>query len=72
VDGKILPDHPFDPISPALSATIPILVGTNTNEFVNGVDNPEAETLTNNELEKRVYAVYGAKTADILRAYRRE
>jgi para-nitrobenzyl esterase len=72
VDGKILPGHPFDPVSPALSATVPILVGTNTNEFVNGVDNPEAETLTNDELEKRVDAMYGAKTADILRAYRYE
>ena len=72
VDGKILPDHPFEPVSPALSANIPILVGTNMNEFVNGVDNPEAETLTNEELERRVHASYGTRSQDILRAYRRE
>jgi para-nitrobenzyl esterase len=72
VDGKILPGHPFDPVSPALSAKIPILIGTNMNEFVNGVDNPEAETLTEEELGKRVRASYGSKAEEIIRAYRSE
>ena len=72
VDGKILPGHPFDPASPMLSAGVPLLVGTNLNEFVNGVDNPEAETLTDGELEKRLHATFGDKATEILRAYRRE
>ena len=72
VDGKILTAHPFDPASPACSADIPLLIGTNMNEFVNGVDNPEAETLTNEDLANRIQAAYGAKAEDILRAYRRE
>ena len=72
MDGNVLPGHPFDPVSPAFSAKIPILIGTNMNEFVNGVDNPEAETLTEEELKKRVDASYGSKGEAILRAYRRE
>lgn len=71
-DGKILPDHPFDPVSPALSAQIPILIGTNMNEFVNGVDNPEAATLTEDELERRLHVSYGTRAQDILQAYRTE
>ena len=72
VDGKILPGHPFDPASPMLSAGVPLLVGTNLNEFVNGVDNPEAETLTEGQLEKRIHGTYGDKAEAMLRAYRRE
>jgi len=49
-----------------------MLIGTNLNEFVNGVDNPEADTLTNEELTKRVTAKYGDKSQKIIEAYRRE
>ena len=27
IDGKALPDHPWDPAAPALSADIPLLIG---------------------------------------------
>ncbi len=33
VDGKILPTHPFDPAAPALSKDIPVIIGTDFNEF---------------------------------------
>ena len=32
VDGQVLPTHPFDPVAPALSADVPLLVGTNESE----------------------------------------
>jgi para-nitrobenzyl esterase len=32
VDGEILPTHPFDPLAPALSADIPLLVGCTRHE----------------------------------------
>jgi para-nitrobenzyl esterase len=28
MDGKIIPAHPFDPAAPAISATVPMLIGT--------------------------------------------
>jgi para-nitrobenzyl esterase len=32
VDGKTLPQHPFDPASPSISADVPLLVGTTQDE----------------------------------------
>lgn len=32
VDGKVLPQHPFDPAAPAISANVPLIIGTNKDE----------------------------------------
>jgi para-nitrobenzyl esterase len=72
VDGDVLPAHPFDPIAPAVSADVPMLIGTNLNEFVHGVDNPKAYALTPEQLEERLRARYGGRTAAIIAAYREE
>lgn len=32
VDGKVLPQHPFDPVAPDISANIPLIIGTNKDE----------------------------------------
>jgi para-nitrobenzyl esterase len=72
VDGKVIPAHPFDPTAPAISQQVPLLIGTCLNEFVNGVDNPEVDTLTEGELLKRVTQKYGDKSQSIVAAYRKE
>ncbi len=72
LDGKIIPAHPFDPGAPAVSQNVPLLIGTCLNEFVNGVDNPEVDTLTNAELLKRVAQSHGDQAQSIVEAYRRE
>jgi para-nitrobenzyl esterase len=72
MDGKIIPAHPFDPGAPAISAAVPMLIGTCLNEMVNGTDNPERETLTSEEVLKRVTARYSEKANDIVQAYRKE
>jgi para-nitrobenzyl esterase len=72
LDGKIIPSHPFDPAAPEISKTVPMLIGTCLNEFVNGVDNPEVDTLTAEQLKDRVTKRYGNKADEILDAYRRE
>jgi para-nitrobenzyl esterase len=72
LDGKVIPAHPFDPAAPAVSAGVPMLIGTCLNEMVNGTDNPERETLTEAELTKRVTERYNQKGADIVAAYRKE
>jgi len=53
VDLKVVPTHPFDPVAPAISADVPYLLGTNLNEGVSGVDNPEVNTLTREQLRDR-------------------
>ena len=72
LDGKVIPAHPFFPSAPAVSQDVPLLIGTCLNEFVNGVDNPEVDTLTKEELQKRVTQRYGDHAPDIIAAYRRE
>ena len=72
LDGKIIPAHPFHPAAPAISANIPMLIGTCLNELVSGVDNPERETLKEGELLKRVTERYKGKAVDIITAYRKE
>lgn len=32
VDGRILPQHPFDPVAPSVSANVPLIIGTNRDE----------------------------------------
>jgi para-nitrobenzyl esterase len=72
VDGRVLPTHPFDPGAPALSAHVPLLVGTNLNEGIHGCDNPEVDTLTEEELRKRVSQRHGEKAGALIAAYRKE
>jgi para-nitrobenzyl esterase len=72
VDGKVLPTDPVDPAAPPISPQVPLLVGTDLNEFVSGVDNPEVETLTEVQLADRARQRWGTAGKDIVEAYRRE
>ncbi len=72
VDGKILPADPFDPSAPAISKGVPLLIGTTLNEGVNGVDNPDADALTAEDLKTRIQGRFGDKADAIVEAYRRE
>jgi para-nitrobenzyl esterase len=72
VDGKVIPAHPFDPAAPAVSRDVPMLIGTCLNEMVNGVDNLEMDTFTDQELLSRVSQRYGDHAGKIIEAYRKE
>ena len=69
LDGKVIPS---EPAASALSADIPMLIGTCLNEMVNGCDNPERDTLSERQLLERVTGRYKEKAGDIIAAYRRE
>jgi para-nitrobenzyl esterase len=73
VDGKILPRHPFDPNGPAVSAGVPLLVGTVLNEFANSVQagDPTLDDLPMEEIRKRLTAQRGAKADAILATFRK-
>ncbi len=71
VDGTILPQHPFDPAAPAISANIPMLIGTTLNEFAGGINNPDVDRLTEAELAGRIKDMYGERGMRILEAFRR-
>jgi para-nitrobenzyl esterase len=70
VDGKTLPHHPFDPGAPALSADIPMIIGTTLNEFVTALNHPEFEAMSEADLLKRVSEIYGEKAMNVIGAFR--
>jgi para-nitrobenzyl esterase len=74
VDGSIVPNHPFDPSAPAVSADIPLLIGDMKDEmasFLARDDKVWHRTLTEQEMRDRVAAVAGAHTDRVIETYRR-
>jgi para-nitrobenzyl esterase len=70
VDGSILPGHPFDPGAPAISADIPMIIGTTLNEFVTAINHPEFEAMSEADLQKHVSEIHGEKAASVIGAFR--
>jgi para-nitrobenzyl esterase len=62
MDGRSLPRHPFDPDAPAVSAQVPIMVGTIKDEttLLIGARDPSAFAITWEDLPKRLQAFTGA------------
>lgn len=71
VDGRILPNHPFDPAAPAISAHIPMLIGTVLNESSPSQSDPLAELLTEDEMTMQVAQTFGTRSETILAAARK-
>ncbi|HZT38459.1 MAG TPA: carboxylesterase/lipase family protein [Bryobacteraceae bacterium] len=71
VDGEVLPHHPFDPTAPPESSSVPLMVGTTLNEFTTALGNPEMESMTEEEMTKRVTTMYGDRAGRIIEAYRK-
>lgn len=70
-DGKNIPENSWVDIAPSVSADVPLIIGSNLNEFVNGVDNPNTD-LSELELMKRLQTRYGAKAEAIAATYRHQ
>jgi para-nitrobenzyl esterase len=73
VDGKVLPEHPWDPKASALSADVPLLVGTVLNEFGNSIQagDPKLDEMSMDEVTKRLTAQRGDKAAQVLDTFRK-
>jgi para-nitrobenzyl esterase len=56
LDGRSLPRHPFDPDAPAVSATVPVMIGTIKDEttLLLGVRDPSVFELTWEDLPTRI------------------
>ncbi len=75
VDGRVLPTPFWTDTAPDISANVPMIVGTNQNEFVNAVDNPNGPNgamMTEAELMTNLTEKYHDKAAAIAEAYRNE
>ena len=71
VDGKTLPSHPFDPAGPAVSAQIPVMIGTVENEVSPSMGFPELESMGEDEMKKRVGERFGDKAQTVIDACRK-
>src|SRR6185369_14169170 len=73
VDGTFIPTHNCDPFAPAVSADVPLLIGTNKHEsgnFLKADPKIDKETLTDEELKMRVHALAGTGTDRVIQFYR--
>jgi para-nitrobenzyl esterase len=74
IDGSVLSRHPFEPDAPAISANIPLLIGTNQDEGVTllGLVTQGADIWKVDEPGVRsiIARLAGAKTDEIIAAYR--
>ena len=66
VDGYILPQHPFDPASP-LSKDVPMLIGTDFNEFTFDISKEMTWAEAEAQVKKRMGEEQGAKFIDAFR-----
>ncbi|MGC8535645.1 MAG: carboxylesterase/lipase family protein [Rhizomicrobium sp.] len=69
VDGRVLPSPPFDPATPAISANVPLIIGTNKDEmtlFLAG--KPWFGKLSELEFAARVSAQCGARAPAVITA----
>ena len=72
IDGKALPNHPWDPAAPALSAGIPLLIGyARTEETLYDRPTPEALALDEAGLKQRIAKRLGADADRVIDAFRK-
>jgi len=67
--GSVIPELPFYPNAPAMSARIPVLTGNVLNEFSNGINNPGVETLTKEEIVGAINREYPDKGPALYAAF---
>ena len=72
VDGVVLPRHFFEPGAPAISASVPLITGSNLHEFVNGLDRPDVQAMSEAELLRMVKDGLGGDAQELVAAYREE
>lgn len=73
VDGVLLPNHPFDPVAPAISRDKPLLVGWNEDEytfFAWQQRNTQAWEVEFSDLQDAFEPQYGPEAARIVEVYR--
>jgi para-nitrobenzyl esterase len=72
VDGKVLPQHPFDPVAPMISADIPLMIGSNRTEAtLFNLGDPKMFTLDEAGLQDRVARLLKEDAPAVIDAYRK-
>jgi para-nitrobenzyl esterase len=70
VDGHYLPANPYNPAAPAISANVPMIVGTNENEAIFFYQNqPAIYTMTEAQLHERTASMFHDQAGQVLSVY---
>jgi para-nitrobenzyl esterase len=74
IDGRILPEHPWDPKPSSLSADVPLLVGSTLNEFANSIQagDPSLDQMSLDDARKRITSQRGDKAEQILQSFQQK
>jgi para-nitrobenzyl esterase len=71
VDGVSLPQNPFDPVAPEVSADVPVLIGFNRTELtLFAAGDPTAFTLDEAGLHQRIRSLLGDRAEAAIHAFR--
>jgi para-nitrobenzyl esterase len=71
VDGKILPQHPFDPNASAVSADVPVMIGcTRTEMTLFSTNDAAAFSLNDDQMRGRVKDLLGSQAPGIVDLYK--
>ncbi|HJT86550.1 MAG TPA: carboxylesterase/lipase family protein [Bryobacteraceae bacterium] len=72
VDGKILPQHPFDPKASPVSADVPVMIGcTRTEMTLFSLNDPAAFRLDDDGMRQRVQSLMGDQAPAAIALYRK-
>ncbi len=71
VDGKVLPEAPFGTRAPAISAHIPMIIGSTKDEWGMPIARDQAD-MTHDQMAATLRATYGARTDAIIGAFQKQ
>jgi para-nitrobenzyl esterase len=70
VDGKLIPTHPFHPIASAVSASVPLMLGSTRTELTSSADE-QAFSLSEDGLRARIRDLMGDHAPSVIDVYRK-
>jgi para-nitrobenzyl esterase len=70
VDGKIIPAHPFHPTASAVSADVPVMLGSTRTELTSSADR-EAFSLSEDAMRGRIRNLLGDNAGSAIEVYRK-
>lgn len=70
VDGRTIRADAADPAVPETTPAIPLIIGSTLNEFVTGINNPDADTMDEATLRARVDRFVPGRADAVIRAFR--
>lgn len=71
VDGKIIPQHPFDPVASAVSADVPVMIGNTRTEYTGLTTDPAVWNLNEREMRMRIRELLGDQADAMIDIYRK-